>query len=374
MMRALAVHAGNIAGGVEAVLDATIRLTRARGEIDLEVALVFDGPVANALRATGARVHVFGPARMSRPLSLWTARRRLAALVAGRAPGAIVTQSAWTLGLFGGVVRRSRRPHLHWVHDTLGTGHWCERLAARHPPDLLVCNSRYSAAQAALVFPGVPHVVLYGPLSRADGPGEERTAVRRRFETPPDALVIVQVGRTDPLKGHAVLIEALGRLAGDPRWVCWQVGAPQSDVERAYWRSLENLAKERGLEGRVRFVGAQSDVTSVLRAADVYCQPNVGPEAFGLTLVEAMSEGLPIVTTGIGAAPEVVGDTGQMLVEPASPAAVAAAVQRFLGDAGLRQRVGEQGVRRARTLSDPDVAHAVLAGALETAVRKAHAA
>jgi glycosyltransferase involved in cell wall biosynthesis len=124
----------------------------------------------------------------------------------------------------------------------------------------------------------------------------------------------------------------------------------------------------------VRFVGAQADVGSVLRAADVYCQPNVGPEAFGLTLVEAMAAGLPIVTTGIGAAPEVIEGTDQILVEPASPGAAAAALQRLLADDGLRRRVGEQGVRRARTLSDPDEAHAVLAGALETAVRRAHAA
>jgi glycosyltransferase involved in cell wall biosynthesis len=365
MTRALVVHSGNIVGGVERVLASMVGVTRARGTIDLEIALVFDGPVADTLRGAGACVHVIGPARVSRPLSVLKARRRLAAVLVDRAPVAAITQSAWTLGLFGGVIRSSGVPLVHWVHDTLGTGHWVERLGVRHRPEQLICNSAYSASCAATVFPGVPHAVLYAPLDRGPASAvETRDDIRRRLGAAGGTVVIAQVGRTEPLKGHRVLVDALGRLKDDPRWTCWQVGAPQSAGEREYWSSIEALARERGLGGRVRFLGAQADVLGILAASDIYCQPNIGPEAFGLTLVEAMWAGLPVVTSAVGAAPEVLQGTGNLLTKSWSVDEVASALRCLLDDPALRARLGGQGVDRARTLADGDAAHRVLSSVL----------
>lgn len=376
-MRALVVHAGNLSGGVERVLASMARLTRERGAIDLEFALVFDGPVADALRATGAPVHVIGPARASRPLSVWRARRRLEQVITARAPEVAVTQSAWSLALFGGVVRGRGLPLVHSVHDALGGGHWTERLAARHRPDLLLCNSAYSASCAVAVFPGVEHVVLYEHAPRDAGAGsgiEPRAAVRERLATAGDAVVIVQVGRADPLKGHRVLIEALARLSGDPRWVSWQVGGPQSPAEAEYWKALGDLARARGVGERVRFVGPQSDVASVLRAADIYCQPNIGPEAFGLTLVEAMAAALPIVTSRIGAAPEVLDGTRNILLPAGDAIAVAEALRMLIDDPGTRRSISADGPARAHRLENPDTAHQVFLDALDRVTRSAHAA
>jgi glycosyltransferase involved in cell wall biosynthesis len=263
------------------------------------------------------------------------------------------------------VIRNERLPLLHWVHDVLGTGHWTERLAARHRPDLLVCNSHYSAECAQSLFPGVEHVVLYPPCDVAARPAESRQAIRDDYETAPEATVIVQVGRAEPLKGHRVLLAALAELRDDPRWTCWQVGAPQTAAERAYWNSVAALTREHGLERRVRFVGAQPHVMPVLHAADVYCQPNVGPEAFGVTFVEAMGAGLPVVTSNIGAAPEVLSGTGNILVPAGDAEALADALRKLLDDPARRREIGAHGIERAGTLTDPDTAHRVLIKTLE---------
>jgi len=298
-------------------------------------------------------------------MSVWHARERLKGLLKDVDPEAVLTQSAWSLGLFGGVIGRQGVPVLHWVHDTLTGAHWTEQLAARRRPDLLVCNSEYTARCAGTVFPGVPHVVLYPPNSRREATNVDRADVRALWGTSADSIVIAQVGRTDPLKGHAVLVEALARLASDSRWTCWLVGAPGAPGEQEYWNSIRELVANRDLTDRVRFLGYQQDVVSVLGAADIYCQANVGPEAFGLTLLEAMAASLPVVTSGIGAAPEVLDGTGNVLVPPNDPAAIERALRALLDDPTLRATRGEAGTRRATTLADADAAHAVLLGAMD---------
>jgi glycosyltransferase involved in cell wall biosynthesis len=365
MTRALVVHAGNIAGGVEQVILTMVRLTRAHGAIDLHIALAFEGPVAAMLRDAGATVQIFGPVRASRPISVWQARERLAAVLKRVDPEVVLTQSAWSLGLFGGVARKTGVPVVHWVHDTLTGGHWTERLASRRRPDLLVCNSQYTARSAASVFPTIPHVVLYAPARRPRPAGESRATLRARWSTSEDQVVIAQVGRTDPLKGHRVLVDALAGLEADRRWTCWLVGAPQSAGEQEYWDAIRTLVGERGLAGRVRFLGYQEDVAALLQASDIYCQTNVGPEAFGLTLLEAMSASLPVVTSDMGAAPEVLEGTGNALVPPGDPSAVASALRALLDDPALRRARGDAGARRARALGDPEAAHGILLAAID---------
>ena len=97
----------------------------------------------------------------------------------------------------------------------------------------------------------------------------------------------------------------------------------------------------------------------------MYCQPNVGPEPFGITLVEALYAGLPVVTTALGGAREVVDATVGLAVRP-EPDAVASALRPLLTDAAARRHLGARGPERARLLSDPAARLAELAAALAT--------
>ena len=109
---------------------------------------------------------------------------------------------------------------------------------------------------------------------------------------------------------------------------------------------------EQGISDRVRFAGERRDVAAILRAADIYCQPNVSPEPFGISLVEAQAAGLPIVTTALGGALEIVDDTCGLLVAPHDPDALAAALRRLLGDDALRRRLGQAARDRSGALCD----------------------
>jgi glycosyltransferase involved in cell wall biosynthesis len=97
----------------------------------------------------------------------------------------------------------------------------------------------------------------------------------------------------------------------------------------------------------VRFLGQRSDVDGILAAADLYCQPNQGPEPFGLSIVEALAAGLPVVATRLGAFPEIVTEACGVLVDPDSPSAVATTLDDMLGDATRRRAMAEAARRRA---------------------------
>jgi glycosyltransferase involved in cell wall biosynthesis len=150
-----------------------------------------------------------------------------------------------------------------------------------------------------------------------------------------------------------VLLQALGRLGDRRGWTCWIVGGPQRPAEAAYLGELQALARDLGIEARVRFLGQRADVGVLLQAADVYCQPNTAPEGFGLTFIEAMRAGLPVVTSGIGGACEVVDGHCGVLTAPGDVPALAGGLRRLLDDAEFRMELGDEARRRSSLLCHP---------------------
>src|SRR5262249_14761094 len=150
--------------------------------------------------------------------------------------------------------------------------------------------------------------VVYAPVALSSAPvtAIDRAALRRELSTPDDAIVVVQASRLEAWKGHATLLRAVASLKNDPRWMCWIVGGAQRPAGRAYEASLHARAADRGMAGRVRFAGERADIPRVLAAADICCQPNRRPEPFGIVFVEALATGLPVVTSALGGAPEIV--------------------------------------------------------------------
>ena len=108
--------------------------------------------------------------------------------------------------------------------------------------------------------------------------------------------------------------------------------------------ALERRARELGLGGRVRFLGAQSRerVLELFRAADALVLSSAW-ENFPHTVVEALAVGTPVLATTAGGVGEVVEhERNGLLVEPGDAQALARAVQRFFGDDGLRERLRAQ--------------------------------
>ncbi len=107
------------------------------------------------------------------------------------------------------------------------------------------------------------------------------------------------------------------------------------------------LTRELGLERRVEWVGLSDDVPAQLRSAHVFVHPAVWAEAFGLTIVEAMAMGKPVVASQVGGIPELIehGVSG-LLTPPGHAEALAHALDALALSPSLRRALGEQARRR----------------------------
>jgi glycosyltransferase involved in cell wall biosynthesis len=369
LMRVLHLYAGNLFGGIENVLLTLAGQCHLCPDMEPTFALCFEGRLNQELRACGAAVHSLGPARLSRPWTVWRARSVLRQLLAAKPFDIAVVHSPWVHCLFGQTVREAHVPLAQWAHDFHGRGDLLSWWAARLRPDVLVCNSRATQRSQAPRFPGVPTTVVHCPVVPADvDRAGARRAMRAQLHTDDDALVIVTACRLERWKGHQTLLEALALLKDRGDWECWMVGGAQRQHEQAYLQELRHLGAHLGLDARLRWLGQRSDVPAVLAAADIHCQPNTRPEPFGIAFVEALQAGLPVVTTALGGACEIVTPACGRLVTPGAPAELAAALREYLTLPHTRRQAADAGPGRAAELCDPGRQMARLAQALMQAL------
>lgn len=376
-MRVLHVNSGNLYGGVETLMRTLAVHQGLCPELEQDFALCFEGRLSEELRAAGAAVHLLGGARVSRPVSMWRVRRALEEVLGRERFDVVVCHAAWSQTIFGTVARAARLPLVFWLHEVTEGKHWLERWARLTPPDLALCNSRYTANALPNMYPQTRGEVLYCPVAAPgaihDSHGE-RAAVRAEFDTPRDVAVIIQTSRMEDWKGHALHLEALGLLRDVPGWFCWQVGGAQRPHEEQYFDELKRAAARLGIADRVRFAGQRTDVARLLAAADIHCQPNTRPEPFGIAFVEAMHARLPVVTCAHGGALEIVDDSCGILTAPGDARALAASLRSLIEDATLRARLGACGAARARELCDPATQIWRLAALLSSVARHAEVA
>lgn len=350
VLRILHITAGNLFGGIERMVLGIV--SAQDGDCAHDVAVSFDARLASELRAAGSAPEVLGDVRFRRPDTVWRARRALHRVLAAGRHDAVICHAPWSCALAGPVARRATRPLLMWAHDAPQPDAWPERRIARVPPGRFVCNSRHTAAAVARWMPGVPRDVVHPPVLPAPVVSlDQRRLVRRELGASDATTVILLASRLEEWKGHRVLLQAAECLHGDV--VVWVAGGAQRPAEAAYFDELSRMASGGSAPGRVRLLGERSDVPRLMAAADIYCQPNTSPEPFGIAFVEALAAGLPVVTTAIGGALEIVEERCGVLVSEASPALVAGALQRLIDGPALRASLSAEGPAQARRVSDP---------------------
>ena len=175
---------------------------------------------------------------------------------------------------------------------------------------------------------------------------------RREFAFPPDAPIVAVLARLGAIKGIEYFLEAAVGLAQrfpHARFAIVGGGTFVNDGRktlRDYRRELETMAQRLGLDGRVVFTGARSDVADVLSQVAVSVLPSLS-EGLPNAILESMAAGVPVVATRVGGIPEAVEDgTTGVLVPPRDPAALARAIGLVLADPELAGRLGEAGRQR----------------------------
>ena len=225
---------------------------------------------------------------------------------------------------------------------------------------LVTCTAAGAAhlralAQSANVEPGRVSLAYHGIDLARFGSAAVVARPRRTGADARDPVILLSVGRLVDKKGYPDLLEALALLPARLHWRLVQIG---HGTERA---ALARRAAALGIADRIAWLGAQPHdvVLQHYRAADLFVLASriAGDgDRDGLpnVLMEAQSQRLACVATSVAAIPELIrpaagpgepGATG-LLVPPRDPPALAAALERLIGDPELRARLGAAGHQR----------------------------
>jgi len=196
-------------------------------------------------------------------------------------------------------------------------------------------------------------------------PGDKRSA-RRSLGLADDEFVVLQLGRLVPRKGIDNVVRALAKL--DPAWrarlvvVGGETARPDASATPEIAR-LRDLAARLGIADRVTFTGhrQRADLRACYLAADVFVS-TPWYEPFGITPLEAMACGTPVVGSAVGGIQYSVqhGTTGY-LVPPHDPAALAERLALLHANPSLAEALGRAGVARVRSMFTWDKVAAELA-------------
>ncbi len=192
------------------------------------------------------------------------------------------------------------------------------RIVANSPAAAKMLESEGVKLSQVSLIPNGVDVAAYGPR-------EPRASIRE----------VVTVANLRPEKNHETLIAAAAALA--PSHPSLRFAIVGDGSRRA---ELQALARARGVDHVVDFLGHREDVPAVLAAADLFVLPSRS-EAFPNSAIEAMAAGLPVIATAVGGLLDLVehGRTG-LLVPPCDPESLASAIASLVRDPASAQRLG----------------------------------
>jgi len=159
---------------------------------------------------------------------------------------------------------------------------------------------------------------------------------RATLATPPDAPLLLAMGRLHEAKAHDISLQALVQLPGAYLWIAG-VGPQEA--------KLKGLAEALGVAERVRFLGWRTDASALYRTADVCVFPS-RYEPLGNVIIQAWAHGLPVIAAAAQGPAALIRDGEDGLLVPVDDAdALAAGVHRLLADPALRARLAAAGAR-----------------------------
>jgi sugar transferase (PEP-CTERM/EpsH1 system associated) len=336
--RILFVNHSLAMGGIETMIVDMVRLLP-KDQFHAEVA-VFEGggSLEQVLEKEGITVHRLGK-REGVDAGLFLRLRSL--LRDGRFD--VLHTHNYAAWLYGNVARRlaGTAIHVHTEHSGVSASkirYAAERFLSKstsfvvavsdHVVDVLVNKIGVASSRVKLIYNGVN-------TARFQRNAAQREDVRQSLGIAPSEIVIGIVARLAPIKNHTYLLDAFAELLkSSPTVRLLIVG---DGTERA---RLEAHAQQIGVSSTTIFTGERRDTERLLNAMDIYALASTS-EGMNLTLLEAMSSGLPIVATAVGGNVEIVreGETGY-LVPLNAPAEFARALAACASSETLRNTFG----------------------------------
>lgn len=335
-------------GGIETlILDTCRALDSARYRLHV-CSLQENNALEAEFKSASVRFHVIRKQRgIDLPLIF-----RLRRLLTSQQIDILHTHNAaqWIYGVCA--VGGCRRPSLiHTQHSVIEGRHFLLRRAmrllqkktfsvvsvAQYVADYMVASAGVRPDKIKLIYNGVD-------IDRYQRRGDA-AAKRKELGLADDELLVGIVARLVPVKCHAVLLDAFRQVTGNvPRARLLVVGSGE------LMEPLRRRAEELGIGQQVLFLGNRRDVPELLGILDLFVLSS-SSEGLSMTLIEAMSSGLPVVATAVGGNGEIVVNHHTGLLVPAADAdRLARAIEHLLYDRSAARTLGTNGIARSKEL------------------------
>ncbi len=157
-------------------------------------------------------------------------------------------------------------------------------------------------------------VIMHGIDTQRFSPPENKAEAKRAVGLPMDKKIVGCFGRIRAQKGSDLFIKSMiAALKDQPDWIAILAGRATSEHQE-FQKQMEQLTAKAGMADRIIFVGEHTDIERWYQALDLFVAPQRW-EGFGLTPLEAMACGIPVIATDVGAFSELVieGKTGYIL-------------------------------------------------------------
>jgi glycosyltransferase involved in cell wall biosynthesis len=215
--------------------------------------------------------------------------------------------------------------------------------------DQVIAVSTNTAKDVTSMLPIAAEKVVVVPNGVEDKfyqlPVDEVLEIKRSYESSPDTFCLLNVGTNHQRKNIDNILKSLILLRdrGVPVKL-WKVGSEFSSEQ-------QKLIRSHGLEPMITFINTpdKNTLLKLYNAADALLAPSLY-EGFGLTILEAMACGTPVISANVSSLPEVAGDAA-ILVDPLDVQAIADAVCSLQSDSMLRQSYIEKGLARTKQFS-----------------------
>ncbi len=151
------------------------------------------------------------------------------------------------------------------------------------------------------------------------------------------------IGRIIPQKGQHSLLQAIPGVIKEYPETFFLIIGDFFLKEETYKKELLEMIKKNGIEKSVTFTGFRTDIGDVIRSLDIVVFPSTAPESFGLSILEAMALGKPVIATRVGGVWEMIEDRmNGILIEPNHPEQITEQIIHLLSHKEICDRMGQR--------------------------------
>jgi glycosyltransferase involved in cell wall biosynthesis len=247
--------------------------------------------------------------------------------------------------------------HFHGVEQP----GFVQRLLRNHVYKYIVISDYLAEALSANGFPRERMAVIHNPYQQSHALSKDISRLRTQYGIDQNDKVFGIVGRIVRWKGHVEFLNAAFIvLEAVPDALALIVG-DFSDGDAAYQDQIRKMIDDSRYGDRIIMTGYLKDVSSVYAMMDVCVHTSIEPEPFGLVIIEAMANGVPVIASDRGAPKEIIAHNANgYIINPESYQEIADATIRLLNDEKLRKNMAENARRHVREhYSEKDYARSV---------------